>query len=460
MFDWFYEFLYSISKTIFRLIDGLMMCANKLCGTDDVTLDGESTDFLTYLFRSEQITFAFKIASLIGIIVLVFFTIFAIIRTVTKEKAEGTPGQICLKALKSFLLFLFVPAIMLATIWVGNTIMMAMYKATSSGSASIGSFLFGAFAQDGGMDSGAANNFINGLLDYNNTEQVSQYMDLSNYSFFFSWLAGGVVLFTLASSLFLFVDRILSIIILYIVSPFSISTYVLDDGAHFKLWRDQILVKFFTGYGCIIALNIYILIVQLTLNPSLVFFRDSDFGNLVMKLLLIGGGALTLKKSMALIGNLVASGAGSSELRDNAITAGGLAGMAKGIAGSALGGLATVSGLRAAKSIVGDALNSKSRDLGEKLLKKMGIGIGDNRLRENSEDGDSDSKNTSKPNYGGGNLVENAISGGKNNDSSSNSQNSDNANSSQPQGDKVGDKMVDNAIMNGNSIDNKKEEDE
>lgn len=459
MFDWFYEFLYSISKTIFRLIDGLMMCANKLCGTDDVTLDGESTDFLTYLFRSEQITFAFKIASLIGIIVLVFFTIFAIIRTVTKEKAEGTPGQICLKALKSFLLFLFVPAIMLATIWVGNTIMMAMYKATSSGSASIGSFLFGAFAQDGGMDSGAANNFINGLLDYNNTEQVSQYMDLSNYSFFFSWLAGGVVLFTLASSLFLFVDRILSIIILYIVSPFSISTYVLDDGAHFKLWRDQILVKFFTGYGCIIALNIYILIVQLTLNPSLVFFRDSDFGNLVMKLLLIGGGALTLKKSMALIGNLVASGAGSSELRDNAITAGGLAGMAKGIAGSALGGLATVSGLRAAKSIVGDALNSKSRDLGEKLLKKMGIGIGDNRLRENSEDGDSDSKNTSKPNYGGGNLVENAISGGKNNDSS-NSQNSDNANSSQPQGDKVGDKMVDNAIMNGNSIDNKKEEDE
>lgn len=458
MFDWFYEFLYSISKTIFRLVDGLMLCANKLCGTDDITIDGESTDFLTYLFKSEQISFAFKIASLIGIIVLVFFTIFAIIRTITKEKVEGTPGQICFKALKAFLMFLFVPAVMLGTIWVGNTIMMAMYKATSNGSASIGNFLFGAFAQDGGMSSSAVEQFLSGILDYNNTALVSQYMNLSNFSFFFSWLAGGVVLFTLASSLFLFVDRVISIIILFIVSPFSISTYVLDDGAHFKLWRDQILVKFFTGYGCIIALNIYMLIVQLTLNPALVFFPNSEFGNLVMKLLLIGGGALTLKKSMALIGNLVSNGAGSAELRDNAISGSGLARMTKGLAGSALGGLATVSGLRAAKSIVGDALNAKSRDLGEKLLKKVGLGVGDNRVKENNEDSGSDSKNSSKPNYGGGNIIENAISG-KNNSNSQN-QNGDNTNSNQPQKNKMGDKLVDSAIMNGNSFDNKKGEDE
>lgn len=460
MFDWFYEFLYSISKTIFRLIDGLMMCANKLCGTEDVVLDGENTDFLTYLFRSEQISFAFKIASLLGIIVLVFFTIFAIIRSITKEKAEGTPGQICFKALKSFLMFLFVPAIMLATIWVGNTIMMAMYKATSNGSASIGNFMFGAFAQDGGMSQGNVDMFLNGVLDYNNTDQVSQCMELSNFSFFFSWLAGGVVLFTLASSLFLFVDRVISIIVLYIVSPFSISTYVLDDGAHFKLWRDQILVKFFTGYGCIITLNVYMLIVQLTLNPSLVFFPGSDFGNLMMKLLLIGGGALTLKKSMALIGNLVASGAGSTELRDNAISASGLAGMAKGVAGSALGGLATVSGLKAAKSIVNDALNAKSRDLGEKLLKKVGLGVNDNRVRENNEDSDSGSKNSQKPSYGGGNnLVENAISG-RNGDGQAGENSQDNTNNNQPQNSKIGDKLVDSAIMNNNSFDNKKEENE
>lgn len=459
MFDWFYDFLYSISKTIFRLIDGLMMCANKLCGTDDVTIDGESTDFLTYLFRSEQVAFAFKVAALICIIVLVFFTIFAIVRSITKDKVEGSPGQICFKALKAFLMFLFVPAIMLGSIWVGNTIMMAMYQATTTGSASIGCFLFGAFAQDGGMSSTAIEQFTNGTLDYNNTEKVWEHMDLSNFSFFFSWLAGGVVLFTMASALFLFVDRVISIIILFIVAPFSISTFVLDDGAHFKLWRDQMLVKFFTGYGCIIALNIYVMIVQLTLNPALVFFPDSDFGNLVMKLLLIGGGALTLKKSMALIGNLVASGAGSMELRDNAISGAGLAGIAKGLAGTALGGLATVTGAKAAKSIIDNAISSKSRDLGEKLLKRMGIGVNDNRIKDNNEESDSGSKNSSSPQYGGGgNAIENAIAGGNNNNAMN--QSNDNTNSNEPQNNKVGDKMVDNAIMGGKSFDNKKGDDE
>ena len=34
MFGWFYEFLYGISKTIFKVIDGLILCANKLCGIE------------------------------------------------------------------------------------------------------------------------------------------------------------------------------------------------------------------------------------------------------------------------------------------------------------------------------------------------------------------------------------------------------------------------------------------
>lgn len=454
MFDFFYEFLYSISRTIFRIIDGLMMCANKLCGIDDVTIDGQSEDFLTYLFKNERISFAFKVASLIGIIVLVFFTIFAIIKSITKEKPDGTPGQICFKAFKSLLMFLFVPAVMFATIYVGNAIMLALYKATSYGSNSVGNFLFGTFASDGGMDADIVQKFLDGTFDYNDTTLVEQYMDLSNFEFFFSWLAGGVVLFSLGASMFLFVDRVISIVILYIVAPFSISTYVLDDGAHFKLWRDQILVKFFTGYGAIIALNVYTMIVGIAIDPSLAFFPDSEFGNTIMKLLLIGGGALTLQKSMALIGNLVSSGAGSNELRDNAITGGGIARMAKGFAGSALGGLSTITGIRAGKSIINDALNAKSRDLGEKLLKKIGLGVGDNRVKpgENENNDDNASQNSEQPNYGNNNEIEDILSGNNPLDDNA-SRNSDNTNNNELNNSR-GDNMINNAIANDNNNNN------
>ncbi|MGN0822442.1 MAG: hypothetical protein ACI4NG_01585 [Candidatus Gallimonas sp.] len=149
MFNWWWRFLYSISKTLFHLIDGLMSCANKLCGVDTVSIGGQEKDFLYYLFSSNEVWFAFRVAALLGMIVLVIFTVFAIIRTIVKEKPDGTPAQICVKAFKSFLMFLFVPAVMIAAIWLGNAFMQAMYKATTQGATSLGSFLFVSFAQDG-----------------------------------------------------------------------------------------------------------------------------------------------------------------------------------------------------------------------------------------------------------------------------------------------------------------------
>lgn len=395
MFEWFWEFLYSITKIILRLIDGLMDCANMICGIDPVLLDGNETDFLTYLLRSDTAIFAFKVAALLGMIVLVFFVIYAIIRSIVKEKPDGSPGQIAVKGLKCFLLFLFVPTIMIAAIWVGNTFMQALYTATLGGASSIGSFLFAEFAKDGGMAPDIAAKFASGELSYLSTSTVASYMDLNDFSYVFSWLAGGVILFSIAASMIVFIDRVISIVILFIVSPFSISTTVVDDGAHFKLWRDQVLVKFLTGYGMIIALNIYGMVVSLIVNPALVFFPGSGFLNFLMKLLLVAGGAFTLRKSMALIGNLVSAGAGSTELRDNAITAGGLFGRARSIVGAPFA---------PAASIIRDAVQLKSRDLGAKLLDKVGLGLGGpgGSSANGEDDKKSSSRNSNKVDYNSG----------------------------------------------------------
>ena len=100
MFDWFWEFLYMISSTLFRLIDGLILCANKLCGIDTINFEGEETDFLSYLLFSDKIGFAFRVSAILATILLVIFTVFMIIRSITKDKAEGTPAQIAVKAFK------------------------------------------------------------------------------------------------------------------------------------------------------------------------------------------------------------------------------------------------------------------------------------------------------------------------------------------------------------------------
>ena len=455
MFDWFWTFLYMISKTIFRIIDGLILCANKLCGIDTISFDGEETDFLSYLLFSNEIGFAFRVSAILATILLVIFTVFMIIRTISKDKVEGTPAQIAIKAFKTLLMFFLVPAVMLAFMTIGNAFVTALYGATVHSASSPGAFLFSAFAQDGGMELEKVELFRTGEWDYNNTDLVSAHMTLSDFPFFFSWLAGGVVLFGVGTAMLTFVDRVLSIVILYIAAPISISTSVLDDGARFKLWRDQFLSKFIMGYGMILAINIYAMVCGLVTKPGFAFFPEegSEFLDLIMKLLIIGGGALTMQKSMALVGNLVSQGAGSNELRDNAFSMGSLARMAKGAAGKALGlagGIASNTvGLpfRAGKSIIGDAINQQSRHLGARLLRGLGMDGGLPRKNKTDKDGnpepgsrDSGSTNNEKTNYGSNpNSTKDAI----NNKDFKRSFGGDNTNNNKKNN------SVDNAINNG-----------
>ncbi len=399
MFDWFWEFLYSITKSIFRIIDGLMECANKLCGIEAITVAGEETDFLTYLLRSQKITGAFAVSAVVGLIVLVFFTILSILRLIVKEKPDMTPAQVCGKACKSVLTFLFIPAIMIVGIWASNVFMQALYRATLSGSDSIGSFLFTTFADEAWKDPAYAAQFLDGTLKYTITDDVSRAVTLENYDFFASWVAGAVILWNLAWALLVFVDRAISIVILYIVSPFSVASSVLDDGSHFKLWREQMLTKFFVGFGTILAINIYCLIVLLVTDSSMAFFPSNDFLNNLCKILFIIGGSLTMKKAMALVGNLVSSGGGSNELRDNVFAGNALGGLVG-------GGLKMVAGV-AAKPFswgadrVGNAVNRGIEDkIGNKIFgSHYGGGRDGTTGDRNSIDGNANDRDNENTNH-------------------------------------------------------------
>lgn len=442
MFDWFWSFLYLISKTLFKLIDGLIQCANYLCGVDPITINGEEVDFMEYILTSNQVSFAFKVSALIGIILVVVFSIIAILRTIAKEKSEGTPAQIVGKAIKSILSFLFIPVIMIVIVNAGNIFMDAMYKATMQGEASLGDFLFKAFAMESGVSEAKVDAFLaDPNMSWKSTSDVWSLMDLGEFEFIFSWIAGSVILGCIGMSMMYFVSRVISIAILYIAAPFSIGASVLDDGARLKLWREQILIKFITGYGMMIAINIFAMICLLVMSPSLVFFSKGSFWDFLMKLLLIAGGGVALKQSMALIGNLVSNGAGSNELRDAAI-AGGLSGALGSIPGSGIvGGIGTsikqeVTGKTAQSILPSWAQRSYSGKRGggnnaqkDELLGELG----------------SDSQNSNSPISGSGKTSAlNAIMGKDNN--SNKKQNNDDSNNKNDNKPNRGDSLVNNLI--------------
>lgn len=319
MFDWVWDMFYGITKSMFSLIDNLLACANMLCGIQPITYQGEETDFIGFLIKNQSITVAFMVATLVGVFLVFIFGVIAIIRTIATEKVEKTPAQIGVQIGKTLLIFLFIPVAFTVLLFFTNTVMKVLYSATLGGSPDgLGRFLAGAFAQDALHPGVPSDFYLIPSFDYRSTASMRDYVSLSDYDFFFSWLTGIVLLICLGGTLLVFVDRAIAIVVLYIFSPISLSTVVLDDGARFKLWRDQFIVKLLTGYGCIIALNIYALIIGAITSNGLVFFENYILNN-VMKIIIIIGGGVSMNRMMALVGNLISQGAGSNEMRDNAI---------------------------------------------------------------------------------------------------------------------------------------------
>lgn len=442
MFDWIPEMLYFITKTILMLIDGFISVANVLCGIEPIIVNDEETNFLQYVLTSQEVAFAFKVAMLLGVIIIVFATIFQMLKNISKEGVEGSPIKVCFKALKTLLMFLFVPLCMTLLIWIGNEFVIAMYKATSNGATSLGAYLFTVVGELDGLRRGPE--FLSGALDYRDLDTVWSCIDLWDYNSFLVWLLGGIIIYNIISALMSFVDRVISLMLLYIFSPFSIASNIVDDGSHFKLWRDQVLVKFFSSYGMIIGLNIFIMLTSLVINPDLHFFSNS-FLNFCMKVLVILGGGLGLNRAMALVGNLISSGAGSNEMRDAGQTKAALM-KAMGIPFSPI------------KGIVGEAVNQKKRDLAGKSLNAIGLGIKDNG--QTNENGQKDvlsssnesNQNTNTPNYNNnkkGVSLAIADSFGMNdpNNTRENKNDEDNKNDQKPSG-STGQNLVNNIINN------------
>ena len=456
MFDWFWEFLYSISKSIFKLIDGLMSCANVLLGIEPVYINGQESNFFNFLMTNNNINMAFVVATIIAVILVSLFGVVQIIRTIISEKVQMTPMRVVGKVGGTILTFIFIPIVMALLIYITNLFMKALFQASLGGSTTtLGSFLVGAFSQDALNDGVQPNFYTASGFDYTDTDAMWGYIDLADFDYFFSWIAGICILFCLAKTMLLFVDRAIAMVILYIVAPISLSASIVDDGGHFKLWRDQFLVKFLTGYGCILGLNIYAVIIGAISNDSFKFFQTSLFLNNLLKIAFIIGGAMSMSRIMALIGNLVSSGAGSRELADTANANRGFAGAMRSIGG------ALTSPFRATRSAINFASDARQYGLGGTVANRFGFKSGrdygqKSELQKSEAGGGNQNPNANGGQPSNSNAVSNAISGGSqgNNNVNNNNGGSNNNNNQSNQQEKKQNPLVNNAILNGGSNSN------
>lgn len=154
---------------------------------------------------------------------------------------------------------------------------------------------------------------VQGARDYANSDDVTKYFYLHKLDF----VTGIVVCVFLAIVMFgsciTFIQRIFDIIILYLVSPLFVATMPLDEGEKYKKWKDLFIGKVFTGFGAVLAMNLFLILVPIIMGNQISWGQESAEGTYIFKLLFLCGGAYALNKVGPMLTTLINWQAGQSE---------------------------------------------------------------------------------------------------------------------------------------------------
>ena len=323
-FGWIYDIFYTLQKSICYLLDFIRDIFCKLAGIETVKIDGGEEEILTHFILSPAIRNAFLGVLLVGVILLFVFVIIAIIKSEAADpQHKKTKGQILVKSLQSFIIFLLIPFLLIAGIMLANVVVGAIHASMTGSmldgntSSTIGGQIlvtsgYDAYIGPAGSRAEIERMFVTGQLDYNSLSVVKRYYDLSEMNFFVGIAGGLVILVMFVMSAVMFVQRIFDIILLYIVSPASVSTIPLDDGGRFRIWREMLVSKVLSAYGIILSMNIFFLVVP---QISQITFFGNAFKDGIVQLLFVIGGAFSITKANMIIAQLTGSNAGMQEMQ-------------------------------------------------------------------------------------------------------------------------------------------------
>lgn len=146
----------------------------------------------------------------------------------------------------------------------------------------------------------------NEIIDYNKDTydpKSNGKADLFQTNLFILFFATATIFLLIIISLIELAKRLFDIVFLYLCMPLSAATIPLDDGAKFKLWREAITSKIFAVYGTVIAVNLYIMFLDII--GAGINIGAAEWINTLFNLILMIGGALAASSGAKLFGQII-----------------------------------------------------------------------------------------------------------------------------------------------------------
>lgn len=342
--DIFFTLIYGGFCQWLWILDQLQSGFDILIGLKDITYYSESlgrkdqTTLLEYFINNEIVRNALISITFIALCLSMIFAIYSVMRSTLDFDFEGKRpvGKVLNAVAKSMIAFLLVPTICIFGISLASIVLKQTCTAITGSDASLGKWVLAVSSMDAGRGNPPAS-FINqatgqiaepwaslvgGSMDY---VSFGTRIHISRVDYILGFASMIFMAVIMVICLFTFIKRIFDIILLYITSPYFVSTIVLDDGEKFKRWRDTFIAKILVGFGSVIGLRIFLMMIPVIMNDQLEIF-DSVAGNItggyIIRLVFILGGMYAVYKSSTLLTGIISSSVAAEENANNAIMAG------------------------------------------------------------------------------------------------------------------------------------------
>ena len=378
------EWLLGIFVALCSLVDIAENIFNLFAGISPVKVEGRTVYLLDAFFQMEKVTTAFTHITVMAVAICFIFTIVKTARSITDMALEDKNpiSKVLADGMKAAVTFMLIPFLCITmlqlTTIVTNQVVSA-FNGAQGGGSTIGTIVFlsagmdadkattttrNVMELDGSADqSGRAPSmtddvrqpYLEGSKDYRKLSTVKKDFYAANFNYVEGFVSVVLLLFILLGAVMIFIRRLFELLLLYLVSPFFVSTIPLDDGILFAKWRELFVAKFFSGFGVIFSMRYYLLLVPSIASGRLCLY-DMDLPgavmiNSVLKMFLIIGGAWAVYKSQHLIMQILNPEAATADQQAGALFQGVVMGTASTAASMAMA--ASTGGTSAALGAMG-----------------------------------------------------------------------------------------------------------
>ena len=277
-------FVYKLYAFALSVLYAIETAVYAFSGATNVNYQGKQDNIVSIIFQQPAVEKAFWYITALSVVLLFIFTTISVIRNTLDFGYDGkrNVGTILTRFITSAITFLILPALCYGLIDLTSRVMNSLYVATSMGSvSSITDNLFllsvRSSVENASLEfpiSQAEYNSLVGKIQetnmfwYNLSDVLPYIHRASNVDFVVGIIGLLILLINLITMAGTFIQRVIEIIVLYIVSPLFVATIPLDDGERFGRWRRTFIGRLCMGVGMIVTLNIVMMVLCIVISGT------------------------------------------------------------------------------------------------------------------------------------------------------------------------------------------------